>query len=233
MYTEQKIILATDEFGREELLDFVGKVGSRVYCVKIHSLYDLYGPGIVSELKKAGASKVWVDAKLHDIPNTVRLRAKAIANSGCEILSVHASGGVEMLSAAKEGFGSGKVLGITALTSLTDQAIKDIYQSADAKELVGRLTPLIKQSGINGLVCSPKELELVRSNPDFNELELVIPGIRSAGVDVNDQKRFDTPFNALKAGASYLVMGRQLTQAADVAVALNKLEHELKLALNV
>src|SRR5579863_10077403 len=130
MYTEQKVILATDEFNREQLLEFVKKIGNKFYCVKIHSLYDQFGSEIVSELKNAGAQRVWVDAKLHDIPNSVRLRAKAIASSGAKILTVHASGGVKMLRAAKEGFGSGKVYAVTALTSLSDEDIKTIYNSS-------------------------------------------------------------------------------------------------------
>src|SRR5579863_4912567 len=89
MYTEQKVILATDEFNREQLLEFVKNIGNRFYCVKIHSLYDQFGPDIVKEIKSAGARRVWVDAKLHDIPNTVKLRAKAIASSGAEILTAH------------------------------------------------------------------------------------------------------------------------------------------------
>ncbi|MDE2312417.1 MAG: orotidine-5'-phosphate decarboxylase [Patescibacteria group bacterium] len=231
MLTEQRVILAADEFNREDLLAFVRQFGPRVFCVKIHSLYDLFGPGIVAELKLAGASRVWVDAKLYDIPNTVRLRAQAIAQSGADMLSVHASGGVEMLKAAKEGFGAGKVFGITALTSLTQQDVKDIYQATDPEALVMRLAGLAKTAGVNGVVCSPKEASMLHSRPEFRDLELVVPGIRSAGVDIHDQKRFDTPANAIKNGASYLVIGRQLTQAPDVAAALNSLEAELKLVI--
>ena len=231
MYTEQKIILATDEFSKDQLLEFVRNIGSRFYCVKIHSLYDQFGPSIVKEIKSAGASRVWVDTKLHDIPNTVKLRAKAIADSGADILTVHASGGAEMLRAAKEGFGSGKVYAVTALTSLSDEDIKTIYNSSGAEELVFRLAGLVKESRVDGLVCSPKEIAMLRANSDFKDLELVIPGIRSAGVDANDQKRFDTPTNALKAGANFLVIGRQLTQAADPAVAIDLLEQEISKVL--
>ena len=227
MYTEKKVILAADEFDREGLLELVKKVGSKVYCVKIHNLYDQFGPDIVNELKQAGAAKVWVDFKLHDIPNTVKLRAKALADSGSDIITVHASGGVEIMQAAKEGFGAGKVYAVTALTSLNEEALSKIYKSNNAEELVSRLAVLVKESGVDGLVCSPKEISVIRSNTDFNSLELVIPGIRSVGVSADDQKRFDTPENALKAGANFLVIGRQITKAEDPLEAINLLEQEI------
>lgn len=231
MHTEEKIILAADDFDKEGLFDLVRKIGKRVFCIKIHNLYDEFGPGIVSELKQAGALRVWMDAKLHDIPNTVKLRAQAFAKAGCDIITVHASGGVEMMSAAKLGFGNGKVFAITALTSLDDESIKKIYNSEDAKELVSRLAPMVKEAGIPGLVCSPKEIQMLRSDPAYRDLELAVPGIRSAGIDSHDQKRFDTPENAIKAGANYLVIGRQLTKAADLLRALDFLENELAEAL--
>lgn len=227
MFTEQKVILAADDYEREGLLNLVQKIGEKVFCIKIHNLFDLYGPQIVADLREAGAKKVWVDAKLHDIPNTVKLRATAIAESGCDILTVHASGGLEMLKAAKEGFGNKKVYAVTALTSLNSEALNQIYQTKNAEELVSRLLPIIKESGVDGLVCSPKEIALVRSNKGYNNLELVIPGIRSAGISTDDQQRSDTPANALKAGAEYLVIGRQLTKAPDVLEALNNLELEI------
>jgi orotidine-5'-phosphate decarboxylase len=227
MITEQKVILATDEFNREQLLDFVKKFGSNFFCIKIHNLYDLFGPGIVKELKAAGAKKVWVDAKLHDIPNTVKLRAQAIAESGADILTVHASGGVEMLKAAKEGFGFGKVYAITALTSLKDENLKIIYNASGAKDVVARLAPLVKESGVDGLVCSSLEISMLRENSAYNNLELVIPGIRSQGVSTDEQQRFDTPANALKAGASFLVIGRQIIQAKDIKKAIDDLEKEI------
>jgi len=227
MTTEEKIILSTDEFNKQELLDFVKKFGSKFSCIKIHNLYDQFGPGIISELKDAGAKRVWVDAKLHDIPNTVKLRAKAIASSGADILTVHASGGIEMMQAAKEGFGNGKIYAVTALTSLTNQNIKAIYNAQDAKEMVLRLAPLVRQSGVDGLVCSPLEIEMLRANPDLKNLEIVVPGIRSQGVSANDQQRFDTPVNALKAGANFLVIGRQITQAKDPGQAIADLENEI------
>ena len=231
MLTEQKVVLSADDYNKEGLLDLVKKIGDRVYCVKIHNLYDLYGPQIVSDLRKAGAKKVWVDAKLHDIPNAVKLRAQALAESGCDIITVHASGGTEMMQAAKEGFGKGKVFAVTALTSLDDATIQNIYNAQDAQELVMRLAPMVKLAGVDGLVCSPKEIAILRANPDYRYLELAVPGIRSTGVGTDDQKRFDTPANALSAGANFLVIGRQITKALDPEEAVNVLESEIALVI--
>jgi orotidine-5'-phosphate decarboxylase len=227
MHTQNKVIVATDEFNKTELLAFVKNYGHNFFGIKIHSLYDLYGPSLVNELKEAGAKKVWVDAKLHDIPNTVKLRAQAIANSGADILSVHASGGLEMLKSAQEGFGNKMVLGITALTSLTQENIQQIYGAKNSEELVVNLANIVKASGISGLVCSPLEVKILRTNKNFDSLNLVVPGIRSLGVSNDDQKRVGTPAQTLQAGANFLVIGRQLTKAENIPLALEKLEQEL------
>jgi orotidine-5'-phosphate decarboxylase len=231
MYTETKVILSADDYDRDGLIALTKKIGKKVFCIKIHNLYDQYGPQIIRDLRKAGAKRVWVDFKIHDIPNTVKLRARALALSGCDIITVHSSGGVEMLMAAKEGFGKGKVFAVTALTSLDSSAIKNIYNAQGANELVSRLAELVKVSGVDGIVCSPEEAAMIRKNPQYNNLELVIPGIRSAGVDPNDQKRFGTPANALKAGANFLVIGRQITKSADPIAALESLDKEISQVL--
>ena len=137
-----------------------------------------------------------------------------------------------MLAAAKAGFNSGKVYAVTALTSLSEESLTKIYKSSNAEELVIRLAGLVKESGVDGLVCSPKEISAIRAITDFNNLELVIPGIRSAGVNSDDQQRFDTPTNALKAGANYLVVGRQITKAEDPVQAINLLEEEISKCIN-
>lgn len=227
MKTEEKIILSADELNKEQLIELVQKVGQRVYAVKIHDLYDKFGPEIVNILKQVGAKRVWVDFKLHDIPNTVKLRAKALAEVGADILTVHASGGKEMLVAAKQGFGSKKVYAVSALTSLSNQEIEEIYGEGSVESLVLKLAKLAKESGIDGLVCSPKEVAVVRADPNCKTLELVVPGIRSAGVSADDQKRFDTPVNALTAGADFLVVGRQITKAENPENALNLIQAEI------
>ncbi len=228
MNTQDKIILSADDLHKEHLISLISKIGKRIYAVKIHNLYDIYGSGIISVLKNAGVQKVWVDFKLHDIPNTVKLRAQSLASAGVDIITVHASGGLEMLKTAKEGFGSKKVYAVTALTSLGDAEISEIYGTSTAENLVLKLAKIVKESGVDGLVCSPKEVGVIRSNSEFNSLELVIPGIRSIGVNSDDQKRFDTPENTLRAGANFLVIGRQITKVENAEKALDLIQKEIE-----
>jgi len=218
-----KIILALDEIQDvEEVKKFVQKVGHLVYAVKIHNLYDKYGPDVVSTLKEAGAEKVWVDFKLYDIPNTVKLRAESIT---ADIISVHASGGAKMM---KEAVASGKeIFAVTALTSFSPEEVQQIYNRS-VDDTVLTLAHMAKEAGVAGIVCSPKELKMLRSYTEFKDLKLVVPGIRSQGADMNDQNRVATPAEALEAGADYLVIGRQVTQAADPETELQKICEDIK-----
>src|SRR3990167_11446002 len=206
----KKIILALDEIQNlDEAVKLVKKVGHLVYAVKIHNLYDKFGPDVVRILKEAGAEKVWVDFKLHDIPNTVRLRA---LNLSADIISVHASGGVKMM---QEAVASGKeIFAITMLTSFSASEVEQIY-NREVDDAVLTLAKLAKEAGVSGIVCSSKEAKMIRSHSEFKDLKVIVPGIRSAGVDLNDQRRISTPTEALQNGADYLVIVRQITQAAD------------------
>lgn len=219
----KKIILAIDEIQNlDEVTALVKKVGHLVYAVKIHNLYDKFGPDVVQTLKEAGAEKVWVDFKLHDIPNTGRLRAE---NINADIISAHASGGVKFM---REVVASGKeIFAITVLTSLSPEEVSQIY-NRQVGEAVLALARMAKEAGVSGMVCSPEELKFIRSNPEFNNLKLVVPGIRSIGVDANDQSRVSTPEEAVKNGADYLVIGRQITQSSNPEVEIKKIEEEIK-----
>src|SRR3989338_10963314 len=161
----KKIILALDEIQNlDEAVKLVKKVGHLVYAVKIHNLYDKFGPGVVRKLKEAGAEKVWVDFKLYDISNTVRLRAKSI---DADIISIHASGGVKMM---QEAVASGKeIFAITILTSLSEPEIQQIYNRG-VEETVLNLAKLAKEAGASGIVCSPQEVKMIRSNPELKDL---------------------------------------------------------------
>jgi len=217
-----RIILAIDELGIEQALHLASEVGKRVDAFKIHNLYDRHGPGVVKQLKQAGARRVWVDAKLHDIPNAVRLRAMAIASSGADIVSAHASGGVKMLQAAVES--KLEVYAISVLTSLRENDVLSLFGRPVVTVVLG-LAHLAIEAGVKGIVCSPKELEYVsRHKP---QLTLVVPGIRSEGKSADDQGRIATPAAAIKAGADYLVVGRQITKASDPVAALEELEREI------
>ncbi len=223
-----RIILAADELGLAQCLNLVSKIGARIYAVKIHNLFDLHGPKVIKQLRDAGARRIWVDAKLHDIPNTVKLRAAAIAKSEADILTVHASGGVDMMRAAKEGAPNMKIYAITVLTSLDDEQVKNIYGKTSALEQVLYLASMAGTAGLNGLVCSSREVGTL--GPIFEHMDRVVPGVRSAGKDAGDQKRIDTPAAAIKAGATHLVVGRQITQAVNPLAALNEIEMEVAVA---
>ena len=222
---QSRIILATDELSVEECLSLASRVGGRVHAIKIHNLFDLLGPTILQQLHDVGMERIWVDAKLHDIPNAVRLRAKAIAASGANILSVHASGGIEMMAAAVEAF-AGEVYAVTLLTSLDEEQIELLY-GRPSQTGVLYLAGLAKVAGVAGVVCSAKEVGMLAKRPELKGLKFIVPGVRSAGKYSGDQQRVDTPINAINAGASYVVVGRQITQAKYPLKALDALEEEL------
>ncbi|KKU22039.1 MAG: Orotidine 5'-phosphate decarboxylase [Candidatus Nomurabacteria bacterium GW2011_GWA1_46_11] len=218
-----KIILAIDEVeNADEAVDLVRQIGSEFYAVKIHSLYDKFGPEIVRALKLAGAKKVWVDFKLLDIPNTARLRTAFL---DADIVSVHAAGGVEMM---KQAVLSGKeIFAITVLTSLSPAEVKQIY-NREVDDVVLELAKLAKEAKVAGIVCSPKEVKMLRSREELSGLKIVVPGVRSAGKESNDQERVGTPEQALLDGADYLVVGRQITKAENPKEEAKKLCEEIR-----
>lgn len=222
----EKIVLATDDLSIDATIELAEKIGPRVYAVKIHEAYDAIGPGVVVQLKQAGAHKVWMDAKLHDIPNTVRLRARAYAEADIDIISVHASGGIEMMKAAREGAPNAEIYAITVLTSLSPEEAQLIY-GRTLEEEVYALARLAKDAGVHGVVCSPQEVAMLAGDPALAGLKFVVPGVRSAGIALNDQKRTALPKEALAAGATHLVIGRQVTTAHDPVHALDALEEEI------
>lgn len=228
MYTEDRVVVAADELSLDQCLELASRIKDRVYAIKVHNVYDEHGPSVVGRLHDAGVTRVWVDYKLKDIPNTVKLRAKAIARSGADILTVHASGEIEMMMAALE---SGiQIYGITVLTSL-DEEQAHLLTGQPVKAAVLYRARLAKLAGIHAVVCSPNEVDMLAKRPELKGLEFVTPGIRSEGKDKGDQKRIGTPGGALKAGSHRLVIGRQITGAADPVQALEELEQEIDAAL--
>lgn len=220
-----RIILAADELNLDQCLELVSKVGDRIHAIKIHNMFDQEGPGVVRRLRDAGARRVWVDAKLHDIPNTVKLRAKAIAKSGADILSVQASGEIEMMMAAIEA-GPAEIYAITVLTSLSEEQAHLLFgQPSKAGALY--FARLAKLAGVHGVVCSPKEVGILAKRPELQGLKFITPGIRFSGNAVDDQKRVDTPARAIASGSTHLVIGRQITQASNPVEALHQIEEEI------
>lgn len=227
MSTEDAVIVAVDGLSLAQCLTLVRAIGARVYAIKVHAAYDAGGPAVVGKLKDAGARRVWVDAKLNDIPNTVRLRAKAFADAGADIVSVHASGGAEAMRAARAGAPGTEIYAITVLTSFTEEEAATIY-GRPLDRAVRMLAHLAAEAGVHGVVCSPREVALLRSDPELADMPLIVPGVRSAGTDAHDQKRVLTPAETLLAGARRIVAGRQIASAADPAAALDELEGELR-----
>ena len=181
--------------------------GVRVFKVGL-GLWCQYGPAAVQAVKDAGG-EVFLDLKLHDIPHQVGLAARAVAGLGASLLTVHASGGAEMVGAAREAAPTTRILAVTVLTSL----------SAEPGE-VARRAVLAFNAGAHGLVCSPLEVAEVRAAVGPGAY-LVIPGIRPTGAATHDQQRVGTPAAALAAGADLLVVGRPITEAADPIAGLD------------
>ncbi len=191
-------------------------------------LFSAAGPQAV-EMLRYRSKRVFLDLKLHDIPNTVRGAARAAAGMGAALLSVHASGGRAMLEAAVDGAGGDcRVLAVTLLTSLDGNAVSEVWgrpvESPEAEVL--RLAELAVSAGVSGIVCGGSELRAVRSRHG-ERLELLVPGIRAVGAALNDQARTVTADAAARDGASYLVVGRPVTEAADPAAALEAIQSSI------
>jgi orotidine-5'-phosphate decarboxylase len=187
------------------------------------------GPEGVRAMVKTGVP-VFLDVKLHDIPNTVVGAMKALAPLGASIVNVHASGGAAMMKAAVEAAASvsprPKVIAVTVLTSLEAADLSAMGIAGTPLEQVARLAKLAKGAGIDGVVCSPQEIAAVRAACGRDFL-IVTPGVRPAGGALGDQKRVMTPEEALKAGADLLVIGRPITGAPDSAEAARKIAADL------
>ena len=201
-------------------------------------LFTAEGPACVKALKaEAGDNaKIFLDLKLHDIPNTVAGAIRAAVLCQPDFITLHTSGGREMMRAAvaaaaeaatKAGLPVPKLLGVTVLTHLDEKDLADVGQQADSGAQVLRLAKLAEDSGLAGIVCSPQEIALLRANLAKSML-LVVPGIRPAGTAAGDQKRIMTPAEAATLGADYLVIGRPITQSNDPKAAAETILQSLK-----
>ena len=201
-------------------------------------LFTAAGPDIVRQIIALGES-VFLDLKFHDIPNTVAKAGIEAARLGVSIFNVHASGGSQMLrtvtqevaaASEKEGFARPQILGVTVLTSMTTEAFAELGITRSLSEQVIHLAQLCDAAGIDGVVASPHEILPIRQavpNPNF---VVLTPGVRPAGAALNDQARVMTPGEAIKAGASYLVIGRPIIAASDPRGAAEKILEEIELA---
>ena len=226
-------IVALDVAALDAAMALVDRLGESCRFYKVGSeLFTREGPRVVRALREAGCD-VFLDLKLHDIPNTVRQGAAAAAALGVKLLTVHASGGVEMLRAAVEGAGARcGVLGVTVLTSLDGATLARAWgrEAVSVEAEVLRLAGFAAEAGAHGVVCSGREVAAVREAYG-DRLAPLVPGIRLAGGPSHDQARTMTPADAAGAGARYLVLGRAVTAAADPAGAMRRVREELEIAL--
>lgn len=218
------IIIALD-MEPKEAVRLAEKLRGRAQWVKVGmTLYYSAGPSIVHELHQMGL-KVFLDLKLFDIPHQVRLAAQAASEAGVDLLSIHALGGTEMVKAARAGVEAAahggertKILAISILTSMDQDTLSSIGIDHELTDEVRRLAKLATGAGADGMVCSPKEVHMLRELLGEDVL-LVTPGVRPKGAAKGDQKRVATPQQAIADGASKLVIGRPITQAPDPAQA--------------
>ena len=227
---KREVIIACDFPSKTELYDFLKpfeKESLKPFLKIGMELFYREGPSIVSELKSKGA-KIFLDLKLHDIPNTVGNAMKNIGRLGVEITNLHAAGGIDMMKAARKGLDEGAaavkvkspiLLAITQLTSIDDEALKkELLINVALKDTVIHYAKNAKTAGCDGVVCSALEVS------EMNKLGLIglTPGIRLEGDNTNDQKRLATPVFAKQAGSTYIVVGRSITHAKNTVEAYKK-----------
>jgi orotidine-5'-phosphate decarboxylase len=204
-----------------------------VSTVKIGlELYLRYGPAVVATVRGASGVQVFLDLKLHDIPNTVAAAARAVAKLRPEILTVHAAGGADMIKAAVDAVPDTIVAGVTLLTSIGDKDLAELGMTGPVSDAVRRMATLAVEAGARGLVCSPQEVAAVRAEVG-TDVMLITPGIRPVGTTSDDQARIATPEEALTAGADLLVIGRPITRAADPGAAAAAIAASLRRAAPV
>jgi orotidine-5'-phosphate decarboxylase len=222
-----RIIVALDFPTQAKALALVSVLSGSVSTYKIGlQLYTAAGPAIVQAVAATGA-RIFLDLKLHDIPNTVAKAVSAAGELGVQMLTVHLSGGSPMLKAAVEAKPPHlSLLGVTVLTSSTEETLRETGIATELSDHVVRLAELGKQSGVDGLITSPQEVGILRKQLG-PELTLVTPGVRPSWAGADDQKRFTTPRQAVDCGADYLVIGRPITAAADPRGAVEQLVAEM------
>jgi len=223
--------LALDGCNLQEAINLTRKLSDSVAGVKIHALWDAEGPQVVGLLRSVGAREVWADLKLKDTPRTVQDRAERISESGADMLTVHADGDIEMMQAALDGAqGKMEIIAITALTSLSEAQIQALY-GCGREAAVLRLARNARLAGINSLVCSGKEVLMLRHRPELEGMRLIVPGTRSIGVAALGQKNVVTPGQAALSGASALVLGSQIRHSGDPVKAVQDVVREIEHAL--
>ena len=222
-----KIIVALDYEKEAEALALVDQIDPNLCRLKVgKEMFTTLGMNFVKQLHQRNFD-VFLDLKYHDIPNTVARAVRSAADLGVWMVDLHASGGLRMMEEAKrilEPYGKDAplLIAVTVLTSMEDLDLLQIGINASPMEQVLRLAHLTQRAGLDGVVCSPQEVEILR-NACGEEFKLVTPGIRPIGADFGDQRRVMTPTAAIRAGSDYLVIGRPITKADNPAEVLRSI----------
>ena len=227
------IILAVDVNSLKMAKSLVSDLKDYIGGVKLGmEFFNSYGPKGVKEISHFGIP-IFLDLKLHDIPITIYKTIKSLLDLNVAIINVHSSGGKDMMEAAARARNeykdsSTKIVAVTVLTSLDDQDLNEIGFINESQDLVLKLAKLTKESGLDGIVCSAKEIALIKNNigKDFT---LVVPGIRLNNENLNDQKRVMSPGDAIKEGADLLVIGRPITDSHSPIDTINEILNQIDL----
>ncbi len=221
------LMVALDMDEGDEAVRLAGEIGQDVAALKVGSqLFTRYGPDLVHQITGSGG-RVFLDLKYHDIPNTVSKAVRGAVKMGVSWLTVHASGGSEMIQAAKDAAEDAGVLAVTVLTSLDSEAMGQIGWGGEVRDQVIRLATMAREAGADGIVCSALEVSSLRSVLD-DGCVLVTPGIRPVGASTDDQARVATPASAVADGADYLVVGRPIVNAPNRKEAVKLILEEMK-----
>ena len=228
--SNSRIIVPLDFPEPGQALELVEKLQPDLCRLKVgKELFTKAGPVFVEKLIGKGFD-VFLDLKYYDIPTTVAKACAVAADLGVWMVNMHASGGTQMMSLARKELEKKShrplLIGVTILTSMNEEALRELGYQCSVEEQVMRLAQLASDAGLDGVVCSAQEVKMLRNNLG-KEFKLVTPGIRPTGSDNNDQERVMTPGQAINAGSDYLVIGRPITQAEDPIQVLKNIEEEI------
>jgi orotidine-5'-phosphate decarboxylase len=234
---ENRLIVALDVETVRRARELFSALRETAGMFKIGSqLFTAAGPDLVREIVEAG-SRVFLDLKFHDIPNTVAAASREAARLGVSIFNVHAAGGSEMMKrtaaavtevSEREGLSRPHVIAVTVLTSADAATLAEVGVTVGPEEQVAELARLAARCGLDGVVASPREVALVRAAVEREGFVIVTPGVRPMGAATHDQKRVTTPAEAVRAGADYLVVGRAILEASDPAAAAREILDEMQ-----
>jgi orotidine-5'-phosphate decarboxylase len=238
-HPRERLVVALDVETPERALALVEQLSGRVGMFKVgKQLFTAAGPDVVRQIIARG-EKVFLDLKFHDIPNTVAMAGVEAARLGVSVFNVHALGGSAMMratveavagAAEREGRAMPLILGVTVLTSHDQASLAEIGIERSVEDQVVRLARLCESAELDGVVASPQEVGPVRGAVGDSNFVILTPGVRPAGAALDDQRRVMTPGEAVRAGATYLVIGRPITGAPDVAAAAEKIAQEIEQA---